>query len=113
MATSQSYPDAMLDETNDANAASQIDVIKPVLPSSITSPNIQNECSEQFNIPKDHIRLPNEADALPSDCKDLLNRLLEYTPEHRIRSLFSLQRIAFYKGYNFDHVKKQKVIALS
>lgn len=58
------------------------------------------------------ILLPEEADALPLDCKDLLLRLLEFKPETRIRSIFGLQRIAMFKGFNFDDVRKRKVPAL-
>lgn len=57
--------------------------------------------------------MPEEADHLPHDCKDLLLRLLEFKPETRIRSIFGLQRIAMYKGFNFDDVKKRKVTALA
>lgn len=94
----------IIDEVDDANAAM---FENAALPTSITSPNILSECSDDTKTGS--IKLPHEAESLPNDCKDLLNRLLEFKPDHRIRSLFSLQRIAFYKGYNFDDVKKQKV----
>lgn len=41
--------------------------------------------------------------------KDLLLRLLELDPSKRLRSLRTLQTIAFYKGFNFDDVKEKKV----
>lgn len=55
------------------------------------------------------IRLPIEYTTLPADGQDLLHRLLEFNPDRRIRSLFSLQRIAFFMGFNFDDAKKKKV----
>lgn len=58
---------------------------------------------------KGYVELPEEIAAASNDCKDLLNRLLDYEPQDRIRSIFKLQRIAFYMGYNFDDVKKKKV----
>lgn len=53
--------------------------------------------------------LPAESVTLPIESKDLLNRLLEYRPERRIRSIFGLQRIAFFMNFNFDDVRKKKV----
>lgn len=64
------------------------------------------ECGDEL---KGSVQLPNEMESASNDCKDLLQRLLEYEPQDRIRSLFKLQRIAFYMGYNFDDVKKKKV----
>lgn len=53
--------------------------------------------------------LPAESVSLPIECNDLLNRLLEYKPERRIRSIFGLQRIAFFMNFSFDDVRKKKV----
>lgn len=53
--------------------------------------------------------MPVEYSALPMDCRDLLLRLLEFSPERRIRSIFALQRIAFFMGFKFDDAKKKKV----
>lgn len=55
------------------------------------------------------VELPAEIAAIPDDCKDLLRRLLDYDPKQRIRSMFKLQRIAFYMGYSFEDVKKKRV----
>lgn len=41
--------------------------------------------------------------------KDLLLRLLEVDPSRRLRSLRTLQTIAFYKGFNFEKVRERKV----
>ncbi|CAH0564536.1 unnamed protein product [Brassicogethes aeneus] len=41
-------------------------------------------------------------------CKDLLLRLLEIEPTRRLRSLRTLQTIALYKGYNFEHVREKR-----
>lgn len=64
------------------------------------------ECADET---KGFVQFPKECAPLPNDCKDLLNRLLDYEPQNRIRSLFKLQRIAFYMNYNFADVKRKKV----
>lgn len=46
---------------------------------------------------------------LDTPSLDLLNRLLCVDPNLRLRSLRTLQTIAFYKGYNFEDVKLKKV----
>lgn len=52
--------------------------------------------------------LPTSVD-LDVPSKDLLMRLLEIEPTKRLRSLRTLQTIAFYKDYNFDHVKEKMI----
>lgn len=47
--------------------------------------------------------------ALDNSSSDLLRRLLEVNPQHRLRSLFALERIAMYKGFSLDDVQKKKV----
>lgn len=67
------------------------------------------ECVDEL---KGFVELPKEMTGpATNDCTDLLNRLLDYDPQNRIRSMFKLQRIAFYMGYNFDDVRKKKVNA--
>ncbi|KAG5684818.1 hypothetical protein PVAND_014031 [Polypedilum vanderplanki] len=41
--------------------------------------------------------------------KDLLNRLLETNPQHRLKSIRTLQRIAFYHNFNFDEIRHRKI----
>ncbi|CAH1376084.1 unnamed protein product, partial [Tenebrio molitor] len=41
--------------------------------------------------------------------RDLLLRLLHTQPTKRLRSLRTLQTIAFYKNFNFEDVKLKKV----
>lgn len=41
--------------------------------------------------------------------KDLLLRLLEVDPSRRVRSLRTLQTIAFFKGFDFEKVRERKV----
>lgn len=41
--------------------------------------------------------------------KDLLRRLLETIPQHRLKSLLALERIAFFHKYNLDDVRHMKV----
>lgn len=53
--------------------------------------------------------LPEEAESLNADSRDLLMRLLEINPKFRIKSLLGLGRIAFFKGFNFEDVKHKKV----
>lgn len=46
---------------------------------------------------------------LNDSSKDLLRRLLEPNPRHRLKSLLALQRIAFFHNYNIDDVRHMKV----
>lgn len=41
--------------------------------------------------------------------KDLLNRLLEKSPQHRLKSLLAIKRIAFFHNFNFDDIRHMKV----
>lgn len=78
------------------------------MPLSPTLPNLHSEYNDH-KLLKRSVRLPVEHSTLPLDGQDLLVRLLEFRPERRIRSIFSLQRIAFFMGFNFDDAKKKKV----
>lgn len=40
---------------------------------------------------------------------DLLNRLLESNPQKRLKSIRTLQRIAFYHNFNFDEIRHRRV----
>ncbi|KAJ8939130.1 hypothetical protein NQ318_010885 [Aromia moschata] len=52
--------------------------------------------------------LPSDVDVdVPS--KDLLMRLLEIQPSRRLRSVRTLETIAFYKGFNFKDVMEKKI----
>lgn len=53
--------------------------------------------------------LPEEAEELPVEGRDLLLRLTKYNPEERIRSIFGIQRTAMYKGFDFDKVRRREV----
>lgn len=48
---------------------------------------------------------------LSEPSRDLLRRLLEPSPQHRLKSLLALQRIAFFHNYNFDDIRHMKVSA--
>lgn len=50
-----------------------------------------------------------KASGVNDASKDLLSRLLESNPKHRLKSLLALQRIAFFHNYNFDDVRHMKV----
>lgn len=45
-------------------------------------------------------------------AKDLLFRLLTYDPSRRLRSLYSLKTIMFFKDYSFNRVIERKVRTL-
>lgn len=107
MSSSVSNPTSINDCTDDSRAERMPDVNNQ-MPLSPTFPNIKTAINEH-QPPLGTVRLPVEHTALPSDCQDLLARLLEYRPESRIRSIFALQRIAFFMGFNFDDAKKKKV----
>lgn len=81
------------------------------IPNSRTMSNIGGECNDLGFLKTEGSTVlpPVESVTLPIECKDLLNRLLEYKPERRIRSIFGLQRIAFFMNFNFDDVRKMKV----
>lgn len=81
-------------------ARSEINAIGTELPGGVVADELQG-----------YVELPEGISAIADDCTDLLRRLLDYDPQQRIRSMFKLQRIAFYMGYNFDDVKKKKVSA--
>ncbi|XP_068915324.1 serine/threonine-protein kinase S6KL isoform X4 [Tenebrio molitor] len=53
------------------------------------------------------VRLPRKVPDVGS--RDLLLRLLHTQPTKRLRSLRTLQTIAFYKNFNFEDVKLKKV----
>lgn len=53
--------------------------------------------------------LPASCDELPAEAQDLLRRLLETKPQYRLRSLLQLQRIALYKNYDWDCVRKKQI----
>lgn len=48
-------------------------------------------------------------DNLDSASRDLLNRLMEKNPQHRLKSILALRRIAFFHNFNFDDVRHMKV----
>lgn len=50
-----------------------------------------------------------EGHVLDVAAKDLLLRLLNTDPNKRLRSLRTLQSIAFYKGFNFESVREGNV----
>lgn len=50
-----------------------------------------------------------ECITLDNASSDLLRRLLEVNPQHRLRSLMALERIAMYKGFSFEDVQQKKV----
>lgn len=108
MSTSISNPTSIHDCTDDSRANDEITDINKRMPLSPTYPSIKTTGNDrQSSIGT--VRLPVEHTTLPLDCQDLLARLLEYRPETRIRSIFALQRIAFFMGFNFDDAKKKKV----
>lgn len=59
--------------------------------------------------PLDYITGMLTKSELDDASKDLLRRLLEKNPQHRLKSLLGLQRIAFFQHYNFDDVRHLKV----
>ncbi|PBC31474.1 ribosomal protein S6 kinase alpha-3 [Apis cerana cerana] len=52
--------------------------------------------------------LPSNAENISPAAKDLLKRLLQPDPCLRLRSLLSLQRIAFYMGYDLHNYMQKK-----
>lgn len=54
-------------------------------------------------------RMLKQSELQNDASKDLLCRLLEKNPKHRLKSLLALQRIAFFHNYNLDDVRHMKV----
>lgn len=106
--TSTSIPASMSDCTDNSRANNEFRDENYRLPLSPTLPTLKPQCNDRKSS-QGSVRLPIEYSTLPSDGQDLLLRLLEFHPERRIRSIFSLQRIAFFMGFNFDDAKKKKV----
>ncbi|GJQ88800.1 hypothetical protein Trydic_g14224, partial [Trypoxylus dichotomus] len=70
-------------------------------------PSVFFDESQENSTASQKVSLPDGVELdLPS--KDLLLRLLEIDPIRRLRSVRTLQGIAFYKGYNFEDVKRKK-----
>lgn len=80
------------------------------------------ECSDNFNFDQvddaqryDDDNFNNSAvasakfDTLDAASKDLLNRLMEKNPQHRLKSVMALQRISFFHNFNIDDVRHKKV----
>lgn len=59
--------------------------------------------------PIDFVGRSLETSDLNHASKDLLRRLLETNPQHRLKSMLALQRIAFFHNYNIDDVRHMKV----
>lgn len=107
MTNSASNPVSIADCTNTDHASKEPHVKNYQLPLSTTLPALKLECDDRKST-EGSIRFPVEFSTLPSDGQDLLMRLLD-RPDRRIRSIFALQRIAFFMGFNFDDARKKKV----
>lgn len=107
MSTSASIPTLNRDCTDNSQINRNADNIEPKIPSSTTLPDLKSSNTKPLG--NGSIRFPIEYATLPADGQDLLHRLLEFNPDQRIRSIFSLQRIAFFMGFNFNDAKKKKV----
>lgn len=67
----------------------------------------QQQQQQRFEF--DAIKSADNFDTLDYASKDLLNRLLEKNPQHRLKSILALGRIAFFHKFNFDDVRQRKV----
>lgn len=65
--------------------------------------------ADNFGAVFSKIVIPDEVKDLESSCRDLLNRLLDCDPKCRLKLLLSLERIAMFKGFNFNAVRSRKV----
>lgn len=114
MSTSRSIPTSIYDCADNSRANNAFtNVVDHRMPLSPTLPCVKSECNDRILSSQGSVCLPVECSTLPSDGKDLLVRLLNYRPEHRIRSIFGIKRIAFFMGFNFDDVEKKKVTRFS
>lgn len=63
----------------------------------------------QYPVHNDNsVELPSFVE-LSAASKDLLKRLLENDPSRRLRALYALKRIAFFKDFSFDDVVSRRV----
>lgn len=91
-----------LDETRDSSQQASEYSSPQTMPQ--TSPEVEFRCV----LPElDSSTLTNSS--YDRSGRDLLTRLLEPNPQQRLRSLYSLERIAFYKDYHLNDVKRKKV----
>jgi serine/threonine protein kinase len=64
---------------------------------------------ENESRPFDDVASFLQNNSMNDSSKDLLRRLLEPNPRHRLKSLLALERIAFFHNYNIDDVRHMKV----
>lgn len=74
-------------------------------PSTVSSDALPDQ--NNLNVADSPGTLPANANISPA-ARDLLKRLLQPEPRLRLRSLLSLQRIAFYMGYDLQSYKQKK-----
>lgn len=80
-------------------------------------PELDNCPFDSFDQVDDVQRLCDDDDVINTDmihaldpaARDLLNRLMEKNPQHRLKSILALQRIAYFHNFNFDDVRHRKV----
>lgn len=110
MSTSASIPTSIRDCTDNSkiNQTTSSPNIKFKMPASVTLPDLKTPATTS-PLENGSVHLPVECATLSADAQDLLQRLLEFQPDRRIRSIFALQRIPFFKGFKFDDAKKKKV----
>lgn len=53
--------------------------------------------------------LPNHLDNIPAAAQDLMKRLFERNPRHRIRSVRELERIAMFHQFSFDECRARQM----
>lgn len=53
--------------------------------------------------------LPNHLDDIPAAAQDLMKRLFERNPRHRLRSVRELERIAMFHQFSFDDCRERKL----
>lgn len=70
--------------------------------------NVVSE-TEALTDTADDINAMIERLELDKASRDLLRGFLEKSPQHRLKSILALKRIAFFHNFNFDDVRHMKV----
>lgn len=58
---------------------------------------------------KNASNLPNHLDDIPAAAQDLLKRLFERNPRHRLKSVRELERIAMFHKFSFEDCRARKL----
>lgn len=97
------------------SSSSSLDPQFPVFSTNKDPPNgnappvLENGNQFQSEPTKTVSNLPNHLDDIPAAAQDLMKRLFERNPRHRLRSVRELERIAMFHQFSFDDCRERKL----